>query len=111
MIESRYQRRRSAWFMSGLVLLSLLVPLAGPCAFADDAVPANVASAVDSGLNFLSGQQLADGSFPADQGAKPAVTSLAVLAFLARGYTPAHGPYHQVIDKAVDWVISIQQPD
>jgi hypothetical protein len=101
-------RGRALIFLCALCC-SLLGLLATFPAFADEPVPPNVQSAVDSGLTWLSGQQNGDGSFPAAAGAQPAVTSLAVLAFLARGYTPAHGPYHQVIDKAIDWVISIQQ--
>ncbi|HTV46805.1 MAG TPA: prenyltransferase/squalene oxidase repeat-containing protein [Phycisphaerae bacterium] len=103
--------RSGAWRMFYPAFVSLIVLWAAPSLWADDAVPANVASAIDSGLTFLANQQQADGSFPSAEGTEPAATSLAVLAFLARGYTPAHGPYHDVIDKAIDWVISIQQPD
>src|SRR5271170_1077379 len=105
------RRRHDRWRFFCLIALCLPALFAEPYVFADDAVPANVQSAVDSGLTFLVSQQQDDGSFPAGLGAKPAVTSLAIMAFLARGYTPAHGPYHKVIDKAINWVISIQQPD
>ncbi len=75
-------------------------------------VPPNARAAITSGLLWLSHQQRANGSFPCPQiNDRPAVTSLAIMAFLARGYTPAHGPYHQVMIRAINWVISQQRPD
>ncbi len=74
-------------------------------------IPANVRSAIDVGFKWLARQQEHDGSFPVMAQDQPAVTGLAVMAFLARGYTPAHGPHHRLIDHAVNWVLRQQQPD
>ncbi len=75
-------------------------------------VKPNARAAINSGLLWLAHHQLANGSFPAvQQNDRPAVTSLAVMAFLSRGYTPAHGPYHQLLIRAINWVLSQQRPD
>ncbi len=85
----------------------LLTP---PCG-ANSPVPANVRSAIARGLHWLARRQMPNGGFPCQAHDRPAVTSLAVLAFLARGYTPVHGPHHRLIDRAIDWVLTQQRPD
>ncbi len=69
---------------------------------------ARVESAVDGGLAWLASQQQADGSFPSDDIAQPAVTALAVMAFLSRGHVPDEGPYGSDISRAIDFVLSTQ---
>jgi len=66
--------------------------------------------AVDRGLGFLAKSQQADGSFPTGSGGQPGVTSLCVIAFLSRGHQPGKGPYGAVIDRAVDYVLAMQDP-
>lgn len=63
--------------------------------------------AVQKGLAFLASQQKADGSFDPI----PAVTSLAILAFLASGYGPGLHPYGEVINRAIDSVLNIASPE
>src|SRR5690606_1299313 len=41
-----------------------------------------VEAAVDNGLKWLASQQAEDGRFPSDDAGQPAVTSMAVMAFL-----------------------------
>ena len=67
--------------------------------------------AVDRGLNFLATQQEPDGSFPTLTQAKPGVTGLCVLAFLSRGHLPNEGPYGRHVQRAVEYVLSVQRPD
>ena len=69
----------------------------------------NVESAVDRGLAFLAGTQEADGRFPSEDSAQPAVTSLAVMAFLSRGHMPDEGKYGSQITRAIDFVLSTQK--
>jgi len=38
-----------------------------------------------------------------------AVTSLCVMAFLAKGYTPGHAPYGDVINRGIDFVLNSSQ--
>ncbi len=65
---------------------------------------------VDKALKFLASQQKEDGSFPTQRGAEPAVTSLCVMAFLARGHMPGKPPYGQRIDHAIDYILKQQNP-
>ena len=71
-----------------------------------------VDKAIDRALVYLAGKQLKDGSFysPKMVG-NSAVSSLSVMAFLAKGHTPGVGPYGQVINRGIDFVLSIQRPN
>jgi hypothetical protein len=67
-----------------------------------------VEQSVDRGLQWLASQQAEDGSFPSNPVGQPAVTSLAVMAFLSRGHLPGHGRYGQQLDRAIDYVLQQQ---
>jgi len=69
----------------------------------------NVESAVDRGLAHLASIQEEDGRFPSEESAQPAVTSLAVMAFLSRGHMPDEGKYGARISRAIDFVLSTQK--
>jgi hypothetical protein len=64
---------------------------------------------VDRGLKFLSGTQRADGSFKTEDLGQPGITSLCVMAFLARGHVPEEGPYGDQLARAIDFVLDTQQ--
>jgi hypothetical protein len=66
--------------------------------------------AVDRGLEFLSKSQEADGSFPTMAEGQPGVTSLCIMAFLARGHQPGKGRYGAQLERAIDFVLSMQNP-
>jgi hypothetical protein len=66
--------------------------------------------AVDRGLAFIAKSQKPDRSFPAPIGGQPGVTSLCVMAFLARGHQPGKGPYGAQLDRAIDYVLDAQYP-
>lgn len=68
-----------------------------------------VESSVDRGLKWLASQQEEDGRFPSDDVGQPAVTSLAIMAFLSRGHLPDQGPYGANISRAIDFVLSTQR--
>ncbi len=59
---------------------------------------------------FLSRQQNAEGTFPTQTNAQPGITSLTVIAFSARGHQPGKGPYGDRLERAVDWILSRQNP-
>jgi len=66
--------------------------------------------AVDRGLAFLQNtQNKTDGSWKAGLTRNPAVTSLAVMAFLSAGHVPGEGPYGDTIVKGVKWVMAQQR--
>jgi len=64
--------------------------------------------AVDRGLAFLSRNQEPDGSFATTIEGQPGVTSLSVMAFLARGHQPGKGPYGAQLERAIDYVLDVQ---
>lgn len=115
--------------------LALLTVVLVPCLVrtSADEVPARRAlvdartlEAVEAGFRFLVRTQNADGSWSSNAGKKineqyrvfdggrgvhhVGVTSLGVLAFLAGGHIPGRGPYGDVLDRAVDFVMDQVQP-
>lgn len=70
---------------------------------------ARVEGAVDRGLQWLAAQQAEDGRFPSEEAAQPAVTSMAVMAFLSRGHMPGQGPYGENLSRAIDFVLATQR--
>jgi hypothetical protein len=67
-----------------------------------------IEQSVDKGLQWLASQQAEDGSFPTTAVGQPAVTSLAVMAFLSRGHLPGQGRYGKLLDRAIDNVLAQQ---
>jgi hypothetical protein len=74
---------------------------------ADRTVSTDVDRAVERGFEFLRKQQKDDGSFHHNT----AVTGLAAMAFLARGYVPGSGPDGDRVERALTHVISEQAED
>ncbi|HYF51414.1 MAG TPA: zf-HC2 domain-containing protein [Planctomycetota bacterium] len=80
-------------------------------------------NAVDKALYWLVRHQEADGHwdikkheggmqyFTADPGRDEAVTGLAALAFLGAGHTPKVGTWKDTVRKAIEWIMSRQQPN
>lgn len=74
--------------------------------FDEQAVDASIARA----LEFLAAQQNPSGAWSTDTwGESTAITSLAVMSFLAAGHVPGEGPYGERINSGVRWVIAQQQ--
>ena len=106
------------------VLGSLLTlrPAASEPAPARRLVTPETQRAIDRGLAYLARTQSPDGSWTSTAGKKinntyqafesgrdvahVGVTSLAILAFLAGGHVPGRGPYGQVVDRALSFVMS-----
>lgn len=66
-------------------------------------------AAADRGLVALKDQQQANGSFETITHAQSAVTSLAVMAYISRGHMPGKGPYGELLEKAINYVLSQQK--
>ena len=60
------------------------------------------------GLQFLKAKQNERGTWDAGEGSGPGTTGLAVLAFLASGEDPNHGPYRDVIRGGLRHMITRQ---
>jgi hypothetical protein len=74
-------------------------------------VPPQVQAAVDKALAWLAREQKSDGSWEQGGGSSTAVPALAVKAFLARGHVPGQGPYGEVLNKGIDYVLSVQKEE
>jgi hypothetical protein len=70
---------------------------------------AKLVKSVDRGLGALKSLQREDGSFPTPRQGQPAVTSLAIMAYLSRGHLPGEGPYGETLSKAINYVLAQQK--
>jgi hypothetical protein len=114
----RRSRRISAPLLSALLLCATILPATNaqtppPAAPQDESVPQNIKDAVVRALAYCKSQQKPDGSFNGNQGdiGETAVPSLVVMAYLAHGDVPGQGPYGEVVNKAIDYVLDSQRPD
>jgi len=91
-----------------IVLFALCIASSATSAFADDS-PTEIDQSISRGLTFLATQQNADGSFAASQ--KPAMTGLALGAYLSAGHTADVGQYGGVVRRAISYLLSAARPD
>jgi hypothetical protein len=67
--------------------------------------------AIERALAYLaSSQDRTDGAWRSRNSKNPAITSLAIMAFLSAGYVPGEGKYGDVIEKAIRRILEFQQP-
>ncbi len=104
-------RYRRPVVLAAIAIISAGLSLNVTAVQAERPIAVYVKSAIAHGLGWLTKHQKTSGTFPCNRNDRPAVTSLAVMAFLARGYTPGTGPHHQVIDRGINWVLEHQLPD
>ena len=113
MTATHTKRPRRTALRVGTVLVLATASLLGPGVpaqeVAGEAVPPKVQEAVDRGLVWMAANQKPDGTWPQGGGSKTAVPSLAVMAFLARGHVPGQGPYGDLLNKSIDFVLAAQQ--
>jgi hypothetical protein len=94
------------------VALALVMVFAAAIArAAEETVPPQTEAAIDRGLMYLAEKQTKDGTWHTNLGHSSAVTSLGVMAFLARGHVPGQGPYGENINRAIDFVLAHQMPN
>lgn len=104
-----------AFITATLMLLALAVP-----ASANPPKREAFEVAIDNAIQYLAGAQNPDGSWNSGQafgfrgggggaGRDPAVSALAVMAFLSAGHVPGEGKYGAAIEKGVRFVASQQQ--
>jgi prenyltransferase beta subunit len=95
-------------------LLAVCLFLA-PAARADDGpkMDDRTKAAVERALNWLKRQQSADGSWKtsSDAPGDTAVTSFAVLAYLANGHLPNQGPFGEQVARGVRFLLASQRAD
>lgn len=71
----------------------------------NDTIPAQAENIYNRGLRYLATNQAPDGSWGGGSAARPGVVGLCILAFLAHGDDPNHGPHAQNIRKGLDYII------
>ncbi|QEL15350.1 prenyltransferase/squalene oxidase repeat-containing protein [Limnoglobus roseus] len=100
-----------------LLTLGLVFALAAP---ASAAPPRELMDeAIDRGLIHLRNQQGTDGSWPGGGfgmmgfggAGDPAISSLAVMAFLSAGHVPGEGKHGAAVEKGIKYVMGQQQRD
>ena len=70
-----------------------------------------IETSIGRGLEWLIREQEPNGSFPGIATGQPAITSLGVMAFLARGHIPGVGRYGANLERAIDFVLACQRED
>ena len=96
---------------SRYILAVALTIVATAPSFAQGPAKDRLADGVERGLAFLALLQEKDGAWLANGTKHPAITSLAVMAFLSAGHVPGEGPYRDNLEKGVRWVLAQQRPD
>lgn len=74
--------------------------------YTDDPIPERVETAYTRGIGFLMKNQLPNGAWGDSYGKQPGVVALAVLAVLAHGEDPNHGPYNEMIKRGLVFILS-----
>lgn len=69
-----------------------------------------VDEAIERGLRYLASVQRENGSFPRRYGETGAISALAGMAFLAKGYTPGCEKYGENINRSIDYILSCVNP-
>lgn len=105
----RYPEHRARAAIA-VATLCVLAVCAGPLTAAPEAGTAPydeqaVDEAVDRGLAYLAVEQGADGAFPGPHGRTTGVVGLCGMGFLAKGYTPGHGRFGEVLDRCIDYIL------
>ncbi len=96
------------------VFVTLLVLGLAPQAWAQAPGTPNrpLDQAVEKALVFLKNNQKEDGAWTAGRsGRNPAITALAVMAFLSAGRVPGEGPYGATVERGIRWVLKAQNPN
>jgi hypothetical protein len=108
-MQTILQRMICGLLATGLILLPLVNSF--PQSLAQEIPQQAIDDSIARALAYLSAEQQPSGAWLTDAwGESPAITSLAVMAFLAAGHVPGEGPYGEQINKGIRWVIDQQQP-
>ena len=75
----------------------------------DDPIPPQLDTLYERGLAYLAKNQTDAGAWSDSMGGEPGVVGLCVIAFIAHGEDPKHGPHAKVIQKAIDYILSQQR--
>jgi len=111
------RRRAAPWLALAAVALPVLAPRTraqeGRVPTRPPLVTDRIERAIERGVDFLvRTQSEREGSWRSDNGDYPvAMTGLAGLALMASGSTPTRGPHAKNVARAINYVLSKQQPN
>lgn len=108
-IGGEYERRKLNGPLGAALAILILLFVLPFSSHAAEPVPPRLDAAAGRGLEFLAAQQASDGSIGSSQ--KPAVTGLALMAFLGCGDTPDLGKYGSNVTNAIEYLLSQTHPD
>ncbi len=97
-----------------LLGVASFIGVAGQCqrVIAQEPERRAVDEAIQKALAFIASEQSPEGYWKTEAwGESTAITSLAVMAFLAAGYVPGEGEYGEQVARGVRWVVAQQQPN
>ena len=103
-------RRTRLWLLTA-ICFSAAIPAQAQKLFEESSelLPKEIERMYLRGLQFLVQSQLAGGNFKdKPYGTTPAVVGLAVMAMLAHGDDPVHGPYSSPIKRGLNFIVTRQ---
>src|SRR5439155_23098935 len=108
--EFRLNRFRGGLAMRLFLLVALMVlsfAAAPPAAQEKQRTPkTDLDQAVDGALAYLAANQDREGAWSASyRGKNPAITALAVMAFLSAGHIPGEGRYGDIVQRGIEYVL------
>ncbi len=97
----------AAFILTAVLLSTGLSPAA------DDELERQIDASIAAALPWLADAQQPSGAWTLEHSSQEstAITSLAVLAFLAAGQVPDEGPWGDHVTRGVDWVLQQQRED
>lgn len=95
-------------FMQTALVLSLITYHLSLITLRADPVEDEVDKAIERGLEYLLASQRADGTYGQGAGETAAVPALAAMACLATGHVPGDMKYGVLIERSLDYILSIQ---
>jgi hypothetical protein len=94
--------------MKPIIAVMVAVIVAAPARGAEPTTNKEADKAIERGLEYLRRTQEADGAWKAGSAKNPAITSLAVMAFLSAGHVPGEGKYGDSVERGIQWVLKSQ---
>lgn len=93
-----------------LILVLAFLVAADRASHAAGPTPREIDQSIGRAIKFLAESQSNSGAWRSSNGESCAMTSLAVMAFMAAGHVPGEGPYGQKLEHGIRWVIQRQNP-
>lgn len=104
----RRGRRRLSTLAFAFCILHFAFPASAQDLLPDPQMMQRIEVSVDRALEYLLHHQQPDGSWPSAMGKNHGINGPCVLAFLGRGHAPGRGPYRQVVERGIAFILATQ---